>query len=260
MTYDATTTRIFGMPPYSFFSVVGVTFASSLFILLLLKYDFNIRRYTKIFFLSGIGMLIGAKLFGCLTGLYVALANNEPVTFKTIFNTGIVFYGGLLGFLLSFLFICKKWNKWIEYRVVDLAVVCIPLFHFWGRLGCFFAGCCYGKETHSPFSVLYTNKIKEEIVTASRIPVQLVEAGGNIVIFVALVGMLNKKILRGHLFRVYLIIYAVIRIGLEFFRGDFVRGVYHGISFSQVVSVIIFMICFISFFTRKEKVYDLEIV
>ena len=255
IAYDATTTRIFGMPPYSFFVVIGVTFASSLFILFLLKYGYNIRRYTKIFLLSGIGMLIGARLFGVLTGLYVALANNEPITLNTFINTGLVFYGGLIGFLLSFLFICKKWNKEIEYRVVDLAVICIPLFHFWGRLGCFFGGCCFGIESYSLLSISYTNRIGEEIITASRLPVQLFEATGNVVMFATLVGMLNKKIYMGHLIKVYLIMYAVMRIGLEFFRGDLARGVLNGVSFSHVMSIILIIICLLSLFIRKEKTY-----
>ena len=255
IAYDATTTRIFGMLPYSFFVVIGVTFASSLFILFLLKYGYNIRRYTKIFLLSGIGMLIGARLFGVLTGLYVALANNEPITLNTFINTGLVFYGGLIGFLLSFLFICKKWNGEIEYRVVDLAIICIPLFHFWGRLGCFFGGCCFGIESYSLLSISYTNRIGEEIITASRLPVQLFEATGNVVIFVALISMLSKKVFMGHLIKVYLVMYAVMRIVLEFFRGDLVRGIWHGVSFSQLISVIIIIICFMSVFNRKEKEY-----
>ena len=107
MEYDTTTTRILNIPPYTFFAIVGVVFASSFFILLLLKYGYSIPRYTKIFFLSGVGMLIVARLFGLFTGLYTALGNNKPVTLDTFLNTGIVFYGGLIGFLLSFLLLCK---------------------------------------------------------------------------------------------------------------------------------------------------------
>jgi len=255
MEYDATVTRIFGMPSYSFFSVVGVTFASSLFILLLLKHGYSIPRYTKIFLLSGIGMLLGAKLFGFLTGLYIAFANNEPISLRTFLDTGIVFYGGLIGFLLSFLFICKKWNKKIEYRVVDIAVVCIPLFHFWGRLGCFFGGCCYGIETQSSFSIFYTTKIKEDIITATRMPIQLIEATGNLVIFIFLLLLLNFGIFKKQLLKLYLFMYAIMRIILEFFRGDLTRGIYHGVSFSQIVSFVIIMACSITLFTKKEKSY-----
>jgi len=243
------------MPSYSFFSVVGVTFASSLFILLLLKHGYSIPRYTKIFLLSGIGMLLGAKLFGFLTGLYIAFANNEPISLRTFLDTGIVFYGGLIGFLLSFLFICKKWNKKIEYRVVDIAVVCIPLFHFWGRLGCFFGGCCYGIETQSSFSIFYTTKIKEDIITATRMPIQLIEATGNLVIFIFLLLLLNFGIFKKQLLKLYLFMYAIMRIILEFFRGDLTRGIYHGVSFSQIVSFVIIMACSITLFTKKEKSY-----
>ena len=255
MEYDATTTRIFSIPPYSFFAVIGVVFASCLFILLLLKYDYSIPQYTKIFFLSGIGMLIGAKLFGFLTGVYAALGNNESITLATFLDTGIVFYGGLIGFLVSFLLICKRWNKKIEYRVVDLAVVCIPLFHFWGRLGCFSAGCCYGVENHSTLSILYTNRIKDEIVTASRLPIQLIEATGDIIIFIALLLILTMKKFEGHLIKIYLITYAIMRIILEFFRGDLLRGIWHGVSFSQVISIILLMVCFISLLHKREQAY-----
>lgn len=256
MTYDATSTRIFGIHPYFFFYVIGIVFASSLFILLLLKFGYNIPRYTKIFFFSAAGLLAGARLFGLLTGLFKALANKEDITINTFLNTGIVFYGGLTGFILAFLLICRMWNKKIEYGVVDIAAVCIPLFHFWGRLCCFFSGCCYGKESHSVISVLYTNHINNEIVTVSRIPVQLIEAGCNLLIFSVLMVFLFKQKLKEHILVVYLFIYAAMRIILELFRGDMVRGIWNGISFSQCVS---FIIIFINIFlvirdlSKKEK-------
>jgi phosphatidylglycerol:prolipoprotein diacylglycerol transferase len=242
MPYDATTARVFDIPPYQFFAVIGIVFASSLFILLLLKYDHDIPKYTRIFLLSGIGLLIGAKLFGVLTGLYAALANKTAINLDTFLHTGIVFYGGLLGFLSAFLLICKKWDKKINYEVVDLAVVCIPLFHFFGRLGCFFGGCCFGIESHSIFSILYTTHINTEVITASRFPIQLVEACLNMIIFIVLISLLFKEKFKGRLLFIYLFIYAAMRMILEFFRGDLVRGVWNGISFSQIVSAVILLI------------------
>jgi len=257
LEYDAVTARIFEISPYTFFAVIGIVFATSSFILLLLKHGYSIPKYTKIFLLSGLGLLIGARFFGVLTGLYVALASNTPVTIYTFLNTGIVFYGGLIGFLVSFLLICKKWNKKIEYRIVDIAVVCIPLFHFWGRLGCFFGGCCFGIETQSAFSILYTTAINGYINTASRIPVQLIEAILNLVIFAGLFKLLSMAKLKGQLMKIYLAIYAIMRIVLEFFRGDLARGVWYGVSFSQAVSAVILMVSLVStlLFNKKEKAY-----
>jgi phosphatidylglycerol:prolipoprotein diacylglycerol transferase len=243
MIYDATTTKIFGVPPYSLFSMIGIVFASSLFILLLLKYNYSIPIYTKIFFLSGIGLFMGAKIFGFLTGLFHALASNEAITLDTFINTGIVFYGGLIGFISSFLLICKIRNKEINYGVLDIVAVCIPLFHFWGRLGCFFGGCCFGIENHSAFSVSYTVNIKDEAVTSSRFPVQLLEAGMNLFIFTVLMNLLLKQKFKENLLIIYMFIYAAMRIVLEFFRGDLIRGVWNGVSFSQIVSIIIIVSC-----------------
>ena len=254
MVYDATTTRIFHLSPYSFFSVIGIVCASSVFILLELKYGYRIPRYTKLFFLSGLGMLAGARFFGYLTGLFIALANNEPVTLETFKNTGIVFYGGVIGFILSFLLLCKIWYKKIEHGVLDIVIVCIPLFHFWGRLGCFFGGCCYGIETQLPFSVLYTTFINDEVVTASRVPVQLVEASLNILLFLFLLNLLNIGLFRDNLVKVYFFFYAILRIILEFFRGDFVRGIWRGVTFSQVISIIILLFFLISMFVKKEGI------
>lgn len=257
--YDATTTRILEMPPYLFFIALGVLFSSVLFMLLSLKYGYNIPRYTKIFFLCGIGLFAGAKLFGFLTGLFIALANNEIITLNTFMNTGIVFYGGLIGFLLTFLLLCKVWNKKIDYGAIDIAVVCIPLFHFWGRLGCFFSGCCYGVENYSVVSVLYTTHIKNEAVRLSRFPVQLVEAAVNLAIFAVLISLLLNQKFKGRLVIAYLFIYPTMRIILENFRGDLARGVWNGISFSQVVSLLILISCALSILRktedRKHEVY-----
>jgi phosphatidylglycerol:prolipoprotein diacylglycerol transferase len=261
MSYDTTTANIFGIPPYFFFYVIGVAFASSLFILLLLKYKYNIPRYTKIYFLSGAGLLIGAKLFGIFTGLINALVNNNTITINTFLNTGIVFYGGLFGFIAAFIIICKIWNKKLDYRVIDIAVVTIPLFHFWGRLGCFFAGCCYGIETQSKFSILYTtySHIEEKSITVSRFPVQLIEASINLAIFFILIILLFKERQKGHLLLVYFFIYALIRIILEFFRGDLIRGVWNSISFGQTISIIILICCSIFLIKlRKGKKHEIN--
>jgi len=254
MEYNATTTKILEMLPYQFFTMVGFVVASSVFMVLLLKYGYSIPRYVKICFLSGIGLLIGAKLFGCLTGLYIALAYKEPITVGTFTNTGIVCYGGMIGFIASFLLICKKWNKKIDYGAVSVAVVCMPLFLFWGRLGCFFGGCCYGAETDSRFSVLYTTRdYGREIITAHRVPIQLVEAGLNLALFFVLLTLLRNDRFKEKLLYVYLVSYAAIRIVLEFFRGDFARGVWGGVSFSQVISVVIIVYAVTMMITKRGR-------
>jgi len=251
LSYNATTTKFFGVHPYSFFAHIGYICSVSLFILLLLKYQFPISKYTQIFLLSGLGLIIGAKLFGIASGLYDSLLNNKPLSLDIITKTGIVFYGGLVGFLVSFIFLCKLRMKYLEKRVLDLVAVCIPLFHFWGRIGCFFGGCCFGKETDSKLSILYTTRYLNETITAQMIPIQLVEASTNLIIFFILTYLLFHERLKHKLIIVYLLTYAIIRFVLEFYRGDYGRGVWLNMSFSQIMSILLIITVF--YINKKNK-------
>jgi hypothetical protein len=94
MYYVCATTKLIEMPPYMFFSLIGITFASCLFILLCMKYDFEIKRYSKIYLFSGIGLMIGAKIFGFLSGVYRALGNGEVITWETLMGQAMCFMAG----------------------------------------------------------------------------------------------------------------------------------------------------------------------
>jgi len=164
----------------------------------------------------------------------------QDITWNGIKNTGIVFYGGLIGLLIAFT-ILSRYSKQ-DARILNILAVCIPLFHSIARIGCFFGGCCFGRESHGPLSINYTTKIFGNVVTAYRIPVQLIEAGFNFLLFTYLLHLIrgkdwtNKSILRK-----YLLLYTIGRFIIEFFRGDLIRGVIHGISFSQVISALIWI-------------------
>lgn len=110
-----------------------------------------------------------------------------------------------------------------------MAVPAIPLFHCFGRIGCFLAGCCYGKVLSSP--VVFAG-----ILEFRRIPVQLFEALFEIVLFAVLL-LVGRKKMGSHLLGVYLTTYAVFRFINEFFRGDEVRGSYFGCSTAQWISM-----------------------
>ncbi len=248
MKVDITTVYLFGIPPYLFFSALGVAFACSAFILLLLRSGYSIPRYTRIFVLSGIGLLAGARLFGYFAQLYAGLAG------ATLAYTGmaLVFYGGMVGFLASFVALCRVWDGGLDARLVDLAIVCFPLFHIWGRLACFFAGCCYGVESDALCAIEYTNVIGGRVVTALRIPTQLFEAAGNLALFLFLLRLLRSERFKGRLALFYIVSYAVMRCILEFFRADLDRGIWNGLSFSQFLSLLALACCFLFLLLRPR--------
>lgn len=131
-----------------------------------------------------------------------------------------------------------------EYTDLSDAAAAVPAFHLCGRIGCFMAGCCYGIETDHPWAVRYTNFIDGCAVTALRIPVQLMEAGGELVMAALLIVLFCRKQMVGRLMYVYLLGYPVMRFVLEYYRGDWDREIGYGLSMSQIVSVVLFLVAF----------------
>lgn len=248
MKFNSIGFLIFGIPPYFFCAVIGSVLAICTYMILLSSKGYDITRYMKILVASMIGLFIGAKLFGCLSGLYCALGMGESITVDTIVNTGIVFYGGLFGMLIIFYMCLKMSSDGIKnYSAMDILAVTIPLFHMISRVGCFLAGCCFGIQCKSFFSIFQTVIDQGAEVSAWRIPVQLVEALFNLGLFLYLLRILRKPMWREkHILLQYLMIYSSGRFLLEFIRGDTVRGVINGISFSQLISISIWLIVIIN--------------
>ena len=242
---------IFGIPPYFFFAGIGFVAAVSYYLLSIAKANHSVNKNGIIMLLSLIGLAAGAMGFGFLTKLAIALYNNIPITIEYFSNVGIVFYGGLTGFVLTFLLLQKIINKELNLEIINITAVSIPLFHGFARIGCFFAGCCYGKEIDTFISVNY---VPADLSIASmRIPVQLIEAGVNFLIF-GLLMILSKKYRNKNLLILYLFIYALCRFVLEFIRGDAARGEFGILTFSQIYSLLIIIgLCIFILVRRRVK-------
>lgn len=169
--------------------------------------------------------------------------------FSFIFG-GAVFYGGLIGaMIVCFIYIKRKKLDYAEY--VDVAASAIPLFHFFGRLGCFSSGCCYGVESKIGFVMHYSPAAEANEVT--RFPVQLVEAGCNFIIFLVLYFLIKKGKAKGKILDIYLLSYAPVRFILEFFRGDAIRGFVGPFSTSQFISLLIIIVVIPIMIIRHKK-------
>lgn len=256
MQFNSVGFTIFGIPPYFFCTVVGLVAAVSLNIILVATKKYELPKHMKNLILSLVGMVLFAKLFGCLSGIYRAIGEGEAITFNTIKNTGIVFYGGLLGLLLFYFVGTRVKLISIEERnSINLLAVSIPLFHAIARVGCFLAGCCYGIEYNSFGAIEYTMMHDGIESCAYRIPVQLIEAGLNICIFVYLFSLVKRDDWdENNILVRYLVLYSCGRFLLEFIRGDTVRGVIYGVSFSQVISVLILAGILLSYIKKRNNI------
>ena len=199
---------VWGLPPYIFFAGTGIMFALSLYPILLLKSACKVETYMPCLLMALPSILVGSKLLGMLVSICNAIQSGEQINKETFLQSGIVYYGGLLAVIASFELICKKREEVYSREARDALAVVIPLFHIWGRIGCFTSGCCYGIEMKSPISVLYTINKSAGLFTNERIPVQLLEAVIEFIIFLLLLGMYLKGNKKTKLTYIYLLMYT----------------------------------------------------
>jgi phosphatidylglycerol:prolipoprotein diacylglycerol transferase len=205
----------------------------------------NLKEYqADIIILSVIaGSIIGARIF------YLLFETQTPIKYLfsntlTSRSSGLTFYGGfIVGMLLTVIWmIIYKLNFWV---IADIFVIPLSLGLGLTRIGCFMAGCCWGKPTKLPWAVTFTDQ--NALTTSKYIslhPVQLYHSFTNLAIFLTLVilSKLDKNQRPGKIFIAFLLIYPPMRFILEFFRADEQRGFVIGLlSTSQFISIFVFI-------------------
>lgn len=149
------------------------------------------------------------------------------------FKEGYVVYGGIIGGVLCSYFYCKKKNV-IFADYFDLVMPAVAMAQGFGRLGCFFAGCCYGRLTDSVFGITFSHSSYAPN-GVKLIPTQLMSSAGDFAIAAVLLLYAAKKPKRTRVGAAYLMLYGVGRFIIEFFRGDY-RGSVGIFSTSQLIS------------------------
>ena len=236
--------RLFGqieLSTYSLMSILGILLVLGYTAVFAYLTNFNIvDRFGYVLFAFG-GALVFSGLLFQLTQLknILALLPYLFTDFRYVrdrYPVGIVFYGGLFGVFFGMWLYSAVLHKDTRCWLFQ-TVPAIPLFHAVGRIGCALAGCCYG-------IVVEEGGIRNEVIGARCLPVQLYESAGDFVIFLILLCVVlvlyRKQKPRFYLpLGIYFILYGVLRFVLEFWRGDEIRGIYGGLSTSQWISLIL---------------------
>lgn len=172
---------------------------------------------------------------------------------------GMVFYGGFIGAVLGVL-IYTKLAKVPLLQYADLLVPVVPIAHAIGRVGCLLGGCCYGVQVapSNPLSIVYPACSLGAPAGVHLLAVPPIESCCNLLIAGVLflyskhtstptsasdsgnTDITLKNRVPGRVVALYALLYAPVRFILEFFRGDEIRGVYDGISTSQIISIVVF--------------------
>ncbi len=183
-----------------------------------------------------IGGLLGAKVLYYITELPAIIKN--PALLKNV-SEGFVVYGGIIGGIFAGFLYCKK-NKLEFLKYFDLVMPSIALAQGFGRIGCFLAGCCYGRETKAWYGVTFHNSPYAPNDVA-LIPTQLISAVADFLLFALLVYLSKKISAAGSIAGFYLIFYSIGRFLIEMLRND-ERGNVGILSTSQFISCFLLII------------------
>lgn len=221
------------LPSYMVMALIGGFFAVCFIFSRIDKYEILFTDFIKMFLLCMIGGVVGSKVLFAITQIPWLIKHFSIENMILLIpQSGFVFYGGLFGVIFTLMFLTRN-DADMRKKVFEISVPAMPLFHAFGRIGCFLAGCCYGKKLSTPIVI--------GTIEFARIPVQIIESMAEFILFIVLF-ILSKKNRDIDLLRIYLVIYAVIRFADEFLRGDKIRGIYGGVSTAQWISLIILFV------------------
>jgi phosphatidylglycerol:prolipoprotein diacylglycerol transferase len=187
--------------------------------------------------------LLGAKVLMVLTDWRFYWDHPSELVSRSTFLAGGVFYGGFIAAVLFAVWYVRLYRLPM-WKIFDVYAPSIALGLAIGRIGCFSAGCDYGKPTTSALGVVFTNPLAHEVAgTPLGIPLhptQLYESLACFLIFAILMWRYRTKQYDGQIFILYITLYAVARFGIEFLRGDEDRGFVfnHLLSTSQFIALL----------------------
>jgi phosphatidylglycerol:prolipoprotein diacylglycerol transferase len=186
--------------------------------------------------------LVGAKLL--LVAVDWRFYFRNPRELLSIFQSGGVFYGGLLGGIAVAIFFVWRY-KLPGWATADVLAPGVVIGQAIGRLGCFAAGCCFGKPASVPWAVTFTDVYAARQVGTPMDtplhPTQIYESTACFLIFFLLLWLAPRKSFHGQVVLTYAVLYSSFRFAVEFFRGDPDRGSVFGglLSTSQLIAIVL---------------------
>jgi phosphatidylglycerol:prolipoprotein diacylglycerol transferase len=216
-----------------------------------------------------IGGILGARVVYVTTYWKEEFANQPLSEIFMIQHGGLVYYGGLIGAIITGA-IYINWKKLPFWKTADVLAPSIALGSTFGRAGCLLNGCCYGQPTHVPWAIQFPNgsyawaqQFQQELPgvgpATPSLPVHPTEIYSgllNFALYLFLAWLFRRKKFDGQIFSTYLLCYAITRSFVEYFRGDYTNLHYHlGLTPAQWIGVPMFVagLTLAAFLSRRSE-------
>ncbi len=217
-------------------------------------HDKQIKHVENLFLVTLIASVVGSRLFHVLFEEFDYYADHPGKIFA-VWEGGYTFYGAaLMGLLFIYLYARRHHLDYAYYG--DIAAPTTALGLFIGRLGCFAAGCCWGRPTKMPWGVVFNDPNSFCTLRGIAVhPTQLYESFGSLMLYFYLTWLFRRRKYVGQIFVHGLIGYALLRFAIEFFRGDDYRGyIFNGaLSYSQLVSLFLIPFAIAAMFVFEKR-------
>jgi len=253
--------RIGGFPINTYGVFLALAFLSAILITVKLAERDGLPR-EKIYDLS-LWMLLAALVGSKLLMLVVEPQYREnPIELLSLdfLRSGGVFYGGLIGAVVAGYFLMKRFKlPW--WKTADACAPGIALGNFFGRQGCFAAGCCWGTPTSLPWGVQFPDLAHQITGVPTGIhlhPAQLYESFAMLIVFGLLLWLHKRRRFSGQLILTYALLYSLIRFAIEFVRDNRrseILGLTSltGLSTQQLISIVIALAALVLLVIRRRK-------
>jgi len=246
---------------YAICAIFGLCVCGLVATLLGKKYKLAVEDIVLFMLSAALGLIVGGHILYGIVNIPLLIKVIAAIPSLSFGNTmtalwavfgGSVFYGGMFGSLIALKIHIRYSKLENKHIMMNIYAVSVPLFHVFGRIGCFLGGCCYGIESDFGFTV-HNNVYNPDINGVSRFPVSLLESALNLIVFFILLYMFRKFGEKRSLIHLYFFLYSIVRFSTEFLRGDEIRGIWGPFSTSQWISLALFMYTVIRFFIKKAK-------
>lgn len=218
--------QLFRLGPLSLYSyglLVALAFLTALLVASRLgrRAGLDPDRVTNLGLSVAVAAIVGAKVLLILSDLSYYREHPREVFSLATLQAGGVFFGGLVAALAIAVWYMRRAGL-PALVTADAFAPAIAVGHAIGRVGCFLAGCCWGRPTGMPWAVTFTSKLAHELVgvplNIPLHPAQLYESAAELAIFAVLWRQFHRPHREGAILGLYLVLYPLFRFAIEFVR------------------------------------------